>query len=161
MMSEVTYTISVYNVRIKRRPSIFHHYKCICSRAKPTKCATMRHRRAAFHSFFFAHDKRTSCPLWCRVLSSNCKIPSGSCFINTRHSSSTLPTEDYQEPLGMPAPGPKTGEGLLPWPNKGNNGISQIRHLHTRHQGEVGAQSQAGCCWKSGWRGGERYSSDG
>ena len=40
----------------------------------------------------------------------------------------------------MPAPGPKTGEGLLPWPNKGDKGISQIRHLHTRHQGEVGAQ---------------------
>ena len=58
----------------------------------------------------------------------------------------------------MPAPGPKTGEGLLPWPNKGNKGISQIRHLHTRHQGEVGAHMPSRGLLEERV---ERYSSDG
>lgn len=34
-----------------------------------------------------------------KTTSSNCKIPLGACFINTSHSSTGLPTEDYGELL--------------------------------------------------------------
>lgn len=41
--------------------------------------------------FFSPHTTKTTSP--------NCKIPLGACFINTSHSSTGLPTEDYGELL--------------------------------------------------------------
>lgn len=41
--------------------------------------------------FFPTHNTKTTSP--------NCKIPLGACFINTSHSSTGLPTEDYGELL--------------------------------------------------------------
>jgi len=59
------------------------------------------------------------------VTSPNCKIPAGAVFYqHRRHSSSTLPTEDYREPLECQLWVPKLARGSYRGQTRGDKGIS-------------------------------------
>jgi len=86
---------------------------------------TQKCGRCAFRTH--SHNKRTPA-------SPNCRIPPGACFINTSHSSTGLPTEDYGELLECHLCFPDQARGTVA-KHGGTKGSAQIRHLHTRHQG--------------------------
>lgn len=73
-----------------------------------------------------------------KTTSSNCRIPERTCFINSSHLSTGLPTEDYGGAAGMPSLLPGAPRGFGCCQTRGTKASAQIRHLHTKHRGVGG-----------------------